>query len=51
MKIQDYKKLEEKINSQNFNEGYKTINLVLLVLSWFGHFADVSGGITQADPA
>ena len=41
MKIQDYKKLEEKINSQNFNEGYKTINLVLLVLSWFGHFASI----------
>ena len=41
MKIQDYKKLEEKINNQNFNEGYKTINLVLLVLSWFGHFASI----------
>lgn len=41
MKIQDFKKLEKKINSQNFNQGYKTINLVLLVLSWFGHFASI----------
>jgi hypothetical protein len=41
MKIQDYKKLEQKINSQNFNEGYKTINIVLVVLSWFGHFASI----------
>jgi hypothetical protein len=41
MKIEDYKKLEKKINNQNFNEGYKTINLVLLALSWFGHFASV----------
>lgn len=41
MKIQDYKKLEQKINSQNFNEGYKTINIVLVVLSWFGHLASI----------
>ncbi len=41
MKIQDYKKLEQKINSQNFNQGYKTINLVLVALSWFGHFASI----------
>ena len=41
MKIQDYKVLEKKINNQNFNEGYKTVNFVLLVLSWFGHFASI----------
>lgn len=41
MKIEDFKKLEKKINNQNFNEGYKTINLVLVSLSWFGHFASV----------
>ena len=41
MKIEEYKKLEQKINNQNFNEGYKTINLVLLVLSWFGHFTSI----------
>ena len=41
MKIQDYKVLEKKINNQNFNEGYKTVNFVLLVLSWFGHLASI----------
>lgn len=41
MKIEDYKKLEKKINNQNFNEGYKTINYVMTALSWFGHFASI----------
>jgi hypothetical protein len=41
MKIEEFKKLEERINNQNFNEGYKTINIVLTTLSWFGHFASV----------
>jgi hypothetical protein len=41
MKIDEYKKLEKRINNQNFNEGYKTINLVLVTLSWFGHFASI----------
>jgi hypothetical protein len=41
MKIEEFKKLEKKINNQNFNEGYKTINIVLVALSWFGHFASV----------
>ena len=41
MKIEEYKKLEKKINNQNFNEGYKTINLVMTALSWFGHFASI----------
>lgn len=41
MKIDEFKKLEKRINQQNFNEGYKTINLVLVALSWFGHFASV----------
>jgi hypothetical protein len=41
MKIEEFKQLEKRINNQNFNEGYKTINLVLLALSWFGHFASV----------
>ena len=41
MKIEEFKKLEKRINNQNFNEGYKTINLVLVALSWFGHFASV----------
>ena len=41
MKINEYKKLEEKINNQNFNQGYKTINTVMLFLSIFGHFASI----------
>lgn len=41
MKIDEFKKLEKKINNQNFNEGYKTINIVMTALSWFGHFASV----------
>ena len=41
MKIEEYKRLEQKINNQNFNEGYKTINIVLIALSWFGHFASI----------
>ena len=41
MKINDYKKLEEKINNQNFNKSYKTINIVLLILSYFGHIASI----------
>jgi hypothetical protein len=41
MKINEYKKLEEKINNQNFNQGYKTINTVMLLLSIFGHFASI----------
>ena len=41
MKIEEFKKLEKKINNQNFNEGYKTINIVMTILSWFGHFASV----------
>lgn len=41
MKIEDYKKLEKKINNQNFNEGYKTINYVMTALSWFGHLASI----------
>ncbi len=41
MKISDFKKLEQKINGQNFNQGYKNINMVMLVLSIFGHFASI----------
>ena len=41
MKIEDYKKLEQRINNQDFNESYKTINIVLVSLSWFGHFASI----------
>lgn len=41
MKINDFKKLEEKINGQNFNQGYKTINIVMIILSYFGHIASI----------
>lgn len=41
MKINEYKKLEEKITGQNFNQGYKNINILMLILSIFGHFASI----------
>jgi len=41
MKYDEYKKLEEKINNQNFNYNYKTINIVLTLLSYFGHIASI----------
>lgn len=60
MKINEFKKLEEKINGQNFNKGYKNINVVMLLLSVFGHFASiflayfalskVLGGVIENNP-
>ena len=60
MKINEFKKLEEKINGQNFNQGYKIINVVMLLLSIFGHFASiflayfalskVLGGVIENNP-
>ena len=41
MKIQDFRKLEENINGQDFNKSYKNINIVMFVLSIFGHFASI----------
>lgn len=41
MKIEKFKELEKKINGQNFNQSYKTINIVLNVLSYFGHIASI----------
>ena len=41
MKVQDYKKLEESINNQDFNKSYKNINIVMFILSIFGHFASI----------
>jgi hypothetical protein len=41
MKYDEYKKLEEKINNQDFNYNYKTINIVLIILSYFGHIASI----------
>jgi hypothetical protein len=60
MKINEFRKLEEKINGQNFNKGYKNINAVMLILSIFGHFASiflayfalskVLGGVIENNP-
>lgn len=60
MKINEFKKLEEKINGQNFNKGYKNINNLMLILSIFGHFASiflayfalskVLGGVIENNP-
>ena len=41
MKINEFKKLEKSIKGQNFNQSYKTINLVLTALSYFGHVASI----------
>ena len=41
MKINDFKKLEQRINGQDFNQGYKTINIVMITLSYFGHLASI----------
>jgi hypothetical protein len=41
MKITEFKKLEDKINNQNFNQGYKNINAMMFVLSIFGHIASI----------
>lgn len=41
MKINDFKKLADKLENQNFNSSYKTINTVLFVLSIFGHLTSI----------
>lgn len=41
MKISEFKKLEKKINNYNFNENYKSINVILTVLSYFGNLASI----------
>lgn len=41
MKISEFKKLEQKINGQDFNKGYKTINIVMTILSYFGHITSI----------
>lgn len=41
MKINDYKKIENKVNNANFHESYKGINLVMTLLSYFGHLASI----------
>lgn len=41
MKINEFKKLEKRINNYNFNENYKNINVILTVLSYFGNLASI----------
>lgn len=41
MKLDDFKKLEGKINSENFHDGYKNIDRVMYYLSMFGHLASI----------
>jgi hypothetical protein len=41
MKIQDFKKLEEKIKDQDFHYSYKNINIVMFILSIFGHISSI----------
>lgn len=41
MKISEFKKLEKKITNQDFNQEYKTINMVMVALSYFGHIASI----------
>jgi hypothetical protein len=41
MNINEYKKLEEKINNEDFHQSYKTINLTLTTFSYFGHIASI----------
>lgn len=41
MKISEFNKLDKKINGQNFHESYKTINKVMIGLSYFGHLASI----------
>jgi len=41
MKIDEFEKLENKINKQNFHQSYKTLNWVMVALSYFGHVASI----------
>lgn len=41
MKISEFLKLEKKINNNNFGESYKNINMLLVILSYFGNIASI----------
>jgi hypothetical protein len=41
MKIDQFKKLEKKIIGYNFNQSYKSINIIMTGLSYFGHIASI----------
>ncbi len=41
MKIQEYRNLEKSINGEDFNKSYKNINIIMFLLSIFGHFTSI----------
>ncbi len=41
MKLDDFKKLESKIENENFHTGYGNIDTVMFALSIFGHIASI----------
>jgi flagellar motility protein MotE (MotC chaperone) len=41
MKINEFKKLEKKINNYSFNQNYKSINIIMTILSYFGHLVSI----------
>lgn len=41
MTTNEFKKLETKIKGYNFNQSYKSINLIMTALSYFGHVASI----------
>jgi hypothetical protein len=41
MKVDEFKALEKKINGRDFNQSYKAINTIMLVLSYVGHLASI----------
>lgn len=41
MTTNEFKKLEKKINGYNFNQSYKSINKIMITLSYFGHVASI----------
>lgn len=41
MKIDEFKKLENRINNHNFNESYRGIHKIVVALSYFGHVVSI----------
>jgi hypothetical protein len=41
MKINEFKDLEKKINNIDFNQSYKNINVIMTILSYFGHLTAI----------
>lgn len=41
MKVEEFNKMDEKINQRNFYDSYKSINIISTVLSYFGHLVSI----------